>query len=237
MGLMTKSYYNTGSTGKTPFSVIEAYKTIRLRLIDALQKNNGKIVAISSPNASEGKSTTIVNLSLTFAQLDKKILLIDCDTRRSTIHTKLKMENKLGLSDIITGAVSVEEATFSYKPNLDIITSGTPMNNPTELLNSPTFDKLLTDASQKYDYIFIDTPPINIVSDALIVGKKCDGMVVILRAESTTYETFKVTLANINDLEINLIGVVMNDMKSPSEKYYKYSKYKYKYYSRYGYYK
>lgn len=223
---------------KVPFAVVEAYKTTRIHLISALDKIGGKIVAISSPNAAEGKSTTAINIAIALSQLNKKILVIDADSRRSTVHKKLKMENELGCLDIISGTVEFKDAVKSYNDWLDIITAGTQTSNPSELFSADSFGELLENIRDLYDYIIIDTPPINLVSDALVISQKCDGLLLIVRADVTTYDAFKRTVNSTTELNINVIGVIING--TDSEKSYKYSKYgrygKYGY-SRYGYYR
>ena len=217
----------TNTPNKTPFSVVEAYKNIRVRIVTDLAKINGKIIAISSTNASEGKSTTAINTAITLSQLNKKVLLIDGDTRRSTIHHKLKINNELGFLDLILGNSSVENTVKSYSPYLDVLTAGTAMSNPAEILSSSAFERVLTEFRNSYDYVVIDTPPINMVSDASVIAQKCDGLVMVVRAGSTTYEDFKHASTMVEELNINFLGVIMNGVETKGRK--KYYKYKYKY--------
>ena len=220
---------------KVPFAVVEAYKTTRIHLVSALDKIGGKVVAISSPNAAEGKSTTAINIAIALSQLNKKVLVIDADSRRSTIHKKLKMENALGCLDIINGTVTFEDAKVSHNDYLDIITAGTQASNPSELFSTDKFETLLNEIRDMYDYIIIDTPPINLVSDALVIAQKCDGLLLIVRADITTYEAFRRTLNSTTELNINVLGVVING--TDSERSYKYDKYGKYGYGRYGYYR
>ncbi len=228
----------SATQNKVPFAVVEAYKTTRIHLISTLEKINGKVVAISSPNAAEGKSTTAINIAIALSQLNKKVLVIDADSRRSTIHKKLKIENELGCLDIINGTVKFEDVVKKHNDCLDIITSGTQASNPSELFSTDEFGVWLTNIRDSYDYIIIDTPPINLVSDALVIAQKCDGLLLIVRADVTTYDAFKRTIDSTTELNINILGVVING--TDSEKSYKYGKYgrygKYGY-SRYGYYR
>jgi len=231
----TERLVGTDKQNKVPFAVVEAYKTTRIHLISTLNKINGKIVAISSPNAAEGKSTTAINIAIALSQLNKKILIIDADSRRSTIHKKLKMENELGCLDIICGSASFDDAKKSYNEYLDIITAGTQTNNPSELFSNDKFEEFLNEIRDSYDYIIIDTPPINLVSDALVIAQKCDGLLLIVRADITTYEAFKRTITSTTELNINVLGVVING--TDSERSYKYDKYRKYGYGRYGYYR
>jgi len=228
----------SATQNKVPFAVVEAYKTTRIHLISTLEKINGKVVAISSPNAAEGKSTTAINISIALSQLNKKVLVIDADSRRSTIHKKLKIENELGCLDIINGTAKFEDIIKKHNDYLDIITAGTQASNPSELFSTDSFGNWLNEIRDAYDYIIIDTPPINLVSDALVIAQKCDGLLLIVRADVTTYDALKRTINSTTELNINVLGVVING--TDSEKSYKYGKYgrysKYGY-SRYSYYR
>ncbi len=219
---------------KTPFSVVEAYKNIRVHLLSHLSSINGNTVVVSSPFASDGKSTTAINIAITLSHLSKKVLIIDADFRRSTIHKKLKITNGLGCTDIILGETKLEDVVINYNSYLDVITSGSITANPSELFVSAGFDQLLAEAKDIYDYVIIDTPPINIVSDTLVIAQKCDSLIIVARAGITTYEAFKSALDTAESLNINIMGAVLNGIDNQNNKYYRY-KYN-KYYKKHGYY-
>ncbi len=221
------------SRNKVPFSVVEAYKNLRMHVIALLEKDNSKVVAISSANASEGKSTTAINLAITLSQLNKKVIIIDADSRRATVHQKLKLENKKGCLDIINGDVELKDAISSYNQYLDVITAGSVFNNPTELYCSNAFERMVTELRNMYDYVVFDTPPINLVSDALAISQKCDGLILVVRTNVTTYEAFKNALISTKQLGIKVLGAVMNGLGSENNKYLKYGFYgAYRKYSR-----
>ena len=220
---------------RVPFAVVEAYKNIRIRLLSALAENNGKIIAFSSPNASEGKSTTAVNTAITLAQLGKKVIIVDADIRRATVNRKLRLPNEKGYTDVVSGGIALEEAILHYNEFLDVLPSGPVMSNPSESFVSLNFDRLLSDLRETYDYIIIDTPPINLASDALAIGQKCDGMLLVVRASVTSYASLKSALLSVNQLNINLLGTILNGAGAARNKYrsyYRYSKYGY---SKYAY--
>jgi len=220
-----------------PYAIVEAYKSLRVHLTSALSKINGKVIAISSPNASEGKSTTSVNIAIMLSQLNKKVLLIDTDSRRATVHQKLEIENNVGCLDVLSGEVKLKFAIQNYSPFLDILTTGKVSGNSSELFDSPAFDRLLAEVRDTYDYVVIDTPPINLVSDALVVSQKCDGILLVVRSAITTYEAFSQTHMSVEHLNINLLGVVLNGVGANANKYYKYKKiYGYNRYNKYSYY-
>lgn len=226
---------NPENPNAVPFSVVEAYKNIRVQLTAMLEKFGGKTIAISSPNASEGKSTTAVNMAITLSQLNKKVIIVDADIRRGTIHQKMKLENNVGCLDVLSGNVTFEEAVKHYNPYLDVLTCGKVANNSCELFDSPAFDSLIANLNGIYDYIIFDTPPVNLVSDALVLSKKCDGLIYIIRSGVTTYEAFRRAKSSMDRLGVNTLGVIINAVDSSSGKYYKYKYNKYGYYGKYGY--
>lgn len=222
---------------RVPFAVVEAYKNIRIRLIAALNEIDGNAVIFSSPNASEGKSTTTVNTAITLAQLGKKVIVVDSDIRRATVAHKLNLPNEKGVSDILSGEIEFKDTILHYNDYLDVLPSGPITPNVSELFVSDEFERLLSDLKETYDYVIIDGPPVNLVSDALAVGQKVDGMVLVVRSGITTYSSFKETLNSINQLNIKLLGTVLNGTgaaKNKYKSYYKYNKYGY---SKYAYYK
>ena len=215
---------------KVTFSIVEAYKNIRTNIIALMTKKDAKVIAISSPNASEGKSTTALNIAITVSQLEKKVLIIDADAHRPSIHKKLKIENELGILNLIVDSSKFEEAIHSHNDYLDVITCGTNTSKPSELLNSEKFDELLKEFKDKYDYIIIDTPPINPVSDALVIAQKADAIVLVVRAASTTHDAFKRASKSLSVLDLKIDGVIINGSDPHPKGYYK-SKYSY---YRYG---
>ena len=224
----------------TPFNIIESYKTIRANILFTIGTSDKKIIAISSSNPNEGKSTSAANLSITLAQTGSKVLLIDADMRKPVQHNNFKVTNSDGLSTLIIRKSTMDKAIKNdIIQNLDLLTSGSIPPNPSELLASENYKKLLDELSQKYDYIIIDTPPINVVSDAMVMKDSISGILLVIRYASTTYEELSSCMKQIELAQANMLGFVMNDIHhSRSSSYYNY-KYKYKYkkysYSEYGY--
>lgn len=222
----------TPEVSKTPFAIVESYKNLRTNIIAILAKKDAKVLAISSPNASEGKSTTSLNIAITLSQLNKKVVIVDTDSRKPTIHKKLRISNDKGCMDILLDNLPIRAVTVPYNENLDIITTGAKVKNPSELFSSPAFDRLLSDLSEIYDYVILDTPPINIVSDSLIIAQKCEAFVMIVRAGSTKYEAFEYAYDSLKVLGIELDGVVINGSNHKMG-YYSRGKYSYsRYFSR-----
>lgn len=225
---------NNASTRKVPFAIVESYKMIRTNLLFLLAQTNGKVIAISSSSSGEGKSTTAINAAIAFSQIDSKVLLIDADLRRSSIHKKLKLDNTNGLSNVIANFSTFDEAVTHFNPNLDILTAGPFPPNPSELLGSVSLETLLQNLRERYDYIIIDTPPINVVSDALVITPKTDGLVLIFRDMFTPHDALKRALAAANFANINVLGAIMNGSNPKTNRRYSYRKYSYGYKYRYG---
>lgn len=213
---------------KVPFAVAEAYKSIRTNLISLLEKDGKKVIVISSPNVSEGKSTTSINTAISLSQLNKKVLLIDADAHRPSVHHKLKLDNSVGLMELIAGTAEPDNAIKHYNSSLDIITTGDLPQNATEMFSTPEFDELLKLFREKYDCIILDAPPVNVLSDALVMGQKADGMVLIIRAGVTTHENLRRALSSAEVLDIDILGLILNGSDYGTKRYYK------KYYRSYN---
>lgn len=221
------------------FAVVEAYKNIRTNIMysmpqtSATQNKEGKVIVVTSPSAGEGKTTTCINIAITFAQLDKRILLIDCDLRKPKIHKYLQLDSMFrnnknaeddknknlrnGISEVLCGFDSLDSVIKqSVRTNLDVITAGGTPPNPVELLQSVEFTKCIKVLKNVYDYIIIDTPPISVVTDAVAVSKLSDGVVLLVKKEYSTYDLVDVALEKLNKAEANILGAVMIDSKDGS---------------------
>ncbi len=234
----------------TSFSIKEAYKSARTNIIFALGGEPGaKKVIFTSSEPSEGKSTTSLNVAITFAQTGARVILLDCDLRKPRIHRYIGTTRKNGLSDLLVGLTNADTAIrHSEKFNLDFIPAGQIPPNPAELLSSSAMEALLKYLGERYDYIFIDTPPVTTVSDATSMAQMVDGYVIVVRHNYSIYECLERALASLKFAEAKLLGFVMNDVRpmmgigygrygSYSSKYRYSSKYKYGGYDkrRYGY--
>lgn len=229
---MAKSYTNKyknkrQESGQAPFAVVEAYKSIRTNLLFSLSQDNENIVCISSSIPGEGKSSCAVNLAIAFSQLNNKVLLIDADLRRPSVYRKLKLQNNNGLSSVLVGFCNLADATQHINPNFDVLTSGPIPPNPAELLESENMKKLLISLSKIYNYIIIDTPPINVVTDAMVIAKQTSGIVLVAKNRDTTHEQLNKAFEIISFSNIRLLGVVLNDSSYTPSKYDKYKGYRY----------
>jgi len=180
---------------------------------------------VSSAGPGEGKSTTITNLAITYAQSERKVILIDADLRKPTAHHTFSISNRFGLSTVLSQQCSLEEAIqHSNVPGMDLITAGAIPPNPAEMLNSKRMIALIDELRQKYDVILIDAPPLLAVTDAQIVAAKSDGVVLVVDQGRVKRDIAKKAVQNLQSVNARILGVVLNNVKrkAKEEAYYYY---------------
>lgn len=208
---------------KKPKSIpAESYRVLRTNIqYSSIDKKIERILVTSS-EPGEGKSTTSGNLALTFAQDEKKVLLIDCDLRKPSIHKKFKISNNLGLSNVILDKSKLSKALVKRSEYLDILPSGKVPPNPSELLGSKALEELLDELDDVYDVIILDTPPLHAVTDAQILSTKVDGVLLVVRAEKTKKDSVIAAKESLKKVNANILGAVLNGGESSRGKYYYY---------------
>lgn len=200
------------------FLYTESYNHLRTNImftVSALQTNK-KTVVISSCNPNEGKTTTSTNLAISLAKLKKKVLIIDADLRKPSVHKFFGVKPGIGLSDVLLGASASEAIIGIEGLNLDFLPAGTIPPMPAELLASPLFSDLIAEFEQIYDYIIIDTPPILVVSDALSLANVAAGMLLVSRYMGTTYPEIDKAILSLKLTNFNLLGTVIVGSKNNS---------------------
>lgn len=214
--------------------VAEAYRTFRTNMVSMPEAQDAKSFLITSSGPKEGKTTTVGNLAITLAQMYSKTLLVDCDMRRPMIHNLFFLKRENGLSRYLTenGVELSDIIKPSGIPNLDIITSGHVPPNPSEILSSKKVEQFFKEAKEQYDYILVDSPPIIAVTDALILARKVDKMVLVVRTNLTERDIINQAKLLLGNVGVTAVGVVVNGIEV--KKYY--SGYKYYYYYYYYYY-
>lgn len=218
-----------------PFDVVESYKSIRTNITFSLSTMDRKIFAVSSANPGEGKSTTSANIAIALAQGGNRVLLIDADMRKSVQHKVFGLKNKNGLSSAISKMSKLDECIQKdVMENLDVMTAGPTPPNPSELLASEQMTTILNELSEKYKVIVIDTPPVNVVTDAMELAKSISGIVMVVRYAQTTDEDIAAAHKKIEFAQMNLLGFILNNIKTKHNGKY-YSKYGSKYYYKKGY--
>ncbi len=225
------------------FRIEESYKTIRANIMFSVMKKGCKTVVVTSSAPNEGKTTTTVNLAVSLSQADQKVLLIDGDLRKPKVHQYFSVPNSPGLTNYLGDKISVRKHADLFSvihpteyDNLCVLCSGSIPPNPAELLGSELMADFLHDVSKDFDYIIIDTPPINVVSDSLPLIRESDGVVLVVRSNQSTHPELQRALASLEFIDAKILGFVVNFTESKAGKY---SKGKYGYggylYGRYSY--
>lgn len=209
------------------FVVKEAYNSIRTNLLFTQKGEKCPIFVVTSPTANNGKTINSVNLAISYAQMGKKTLIIDSDMRNPTIHRMFNIPLKDGLSEILAGITDSISVTSTDIENLSVLPSGQIPPNPAELLGSDRMNKLLDFVKEHFDCVFIDSPPVNIVTDATIFASNVTGYILIVKSGVTDREDIKYSVSTLEQVNANILGFILNDVPLKDGKYY--SKYKNRY--------
>ena len=200
--------------------VAEAYRTLRTNIQYSSFDKEIKTIAVTSAEMAEGKSTVAGNIALTFAQSEKKVILIDCDLRNPSVHENFKVSNLVGISEVLLGKATLEESVQKHNDNLYFLTSGKIPPNPSEMLASLAMIKLIEKLKEEYDIVVLDTPPLNVVTDAQILSVKVDGTILVVRAEITKKDVVIEAKNLLDKVGANIIGTVLYAVKNTKSKYY-----------------
>jgi capsular exopolysaccharide synthesis family protein len=212
----------------------EAYRTLRTNLLFSAAVHRLRRIVITSPGPAEGKSLTAANLSIALAQQGHRVLLIDCDLRRSRIHKMFGEPQGPGLTDVLVGQRAISDAVrVTTVPGLSILPSGTHPPNPAELLGSDSMRTLLDKLSESYDLLVIDTPPLLAASDAAIISTISDGALVVVRAGRTERTALQTAIQQLATVGARVLGTVLNDPDAEVPKYARYYGYYYNNYYEY----
>ena len=195
----------------TPFPISEAHNTIRSNMLFSSELQTGVIV-VTSPNANDLKTTTSINLAISLTQMGAKVLLIDADLRNPSIYRQFKIGNKRGLSSVLVGYDRFEDAIVTnVVPKLDFLPAGPMPPRPAELLGSSAMIEFMSACADQYDFTIIDTSPVNVVSDALVMSGESDGIVLVTRAKKTRYNELDKAIKTVSIAKANIIGLVLTD--------------------------
>lgn len=198
----------------------EAYRVIRTSIQFAQAGKELQTIALTSCTPNEGKSTTIANLAVVLTQAGKSVLLIDCDMRNPTVHKNFNLSNKVGLSSCISMGTALSDAVQKTSiEGLYALTGGVIPPNPSELLGSEQMKNVLQRAKEQYDYVLIDTPPVMPVTDALIVSRFVDGMILVIASAEIKVEMARDVKNQLVNAGANILGVVLNKVRSEHRGY------------------
>ena len=206
----------------------ESYRSIRTALLLSSADNPVKTVAVTSALPGEGKTVSVANLAITLAQSGKTVLVVDADLRRPRQHRLFKVKNTFGLTTYLTDTVGIKEVVKSTEiPNLFVVNAGPIPPNPAELLGSDKMSRFIRMMADECDFILFDLPPMLEISDALVLGAKVDGMVLVVQGDKTSREALKKAREKLDLLKVRTIGVIINNVTVPHHGYYYYKGYHY----------
>lgn len=206
--------------------IAEAYRKIATNIEFSNIDNDIKTIMVTSARQDEGKTTTICNLAMVMTELKKKILLVDLDLRKPAVHKTFKLTNKKGLTDILINKDNYKSYLHNVYEGLDVLTTGIIPANPTEIINSKALKELIKEMSQSYDYIFLDAPPVMLVSDPITISTYSDAVVMAIEHGKTEKDLAKKAVESLKQVNANIIGAVLNNIPvSKQSNYYYYRSY------------
>ena len=214
-----------------PFQLEEAYKALRTNLQFVCTDRNIKKILITSSAPGEGKSTITINLGIALAQVGHKVIIVDADMRKPKIHNYLKLQNFPGLTNVLAKTNTLEEAV-QYCPELGIsvMTCGPIPPNPAELIETKMMENILNQLAEEYDYVLIDSPPASFITDASVLSKHADGVLMVFLHGSITFEIVALSIKNLKSAGANILGGILNNVDTEKTG-------KYNYYRNYNYYR
>lgn len=199
---------------RSPIS--EAYRTLRTNLSFYSVDAPIRTLVVTSPNAEAGKSTTVANLAVTMAQSGRRTILVDCDLRRPQLHEFFKVENGRGLTDMVLDETFAPPLQPTGVDNLWLITSGTKPPNPADLLGSRQLDRVIETLSQQADIVLFDAPPVLGVTDAVVLGAKVDGVLLVVKAGKTRREHAEQAKDLLEKARVKIVGVTLTNAPKDS---------------------
>ena len=206
---------------KLPKSITaESYRSLRTNIQYSSIDKHVKTLVVTSSNAGEGKSTVAGNLAYTFFQGGKRVLIIDCDLRKPSLHRKFNVSNEVGLTDVLVGTSELNKVMKKIDDNLYLLTTGTLPPNPAEIIGSNTMENFLDECKINFDYIILDTPPILPVTDSKLLAIKADATVLVVRSEISKSKHVSQAFKELEKVNANVIGTILNDVEVHSERLY-----------------
>ncbi|MED3834990.1 CpsD/CapB family tyrosine-protein kinase [Peribacillus frigoritolerans] len=203
--------------------ITEQYRLIIQNIQYSSVDKEVKSIVITSSEPNDGKSTTAANLAIVMAQQGKKVVLVDADLRKPSVHYPFNLSNIHGLTSVLTKQIGLEKAISKTDiPNLDILTSGPLPPNPSTILNSRAIEIVIDELRAAYDYIILDTPPVLVVADSQIVANKCDGVIMVVASGKTNKQNAVKAKELLTKANSALLGVVLNGMETDNSNYYYY---------------
>lgn len=227
----SKEVVETVTQVRPQSQMAESYRALRTSLLLSNLGAPPKVIMVTSARPQEGKTTTSINTAIVLAQKGVRVLLIDGDLRRPSVHKTLGMGPRAGLSNVLTGSATVQQtiAVSPILPNLFILPAGTPPPNPAELLASTNMRDLIAELRPQYDHILIDTPPTLSVTDAVVLSPRADATILVIRSSQTTKQALRRARDILTQVNAHVAGVLLNAVDLTSPDYYYYYEYQGKY--------
>lgn len=221
-------------TVEEPLSIAaESYRRVKTSLEFAVLDKKLQVIQACSSMQGEGKSVTVLNVAATYAEEGKKVLVIDLDFRRPKLHRAFNVENKDGITDVLAGHITLDQAIKHSDNGIDCLNRGSKVPYPTVILGSDAIKELFETLRKEYEYIIVDCPPILAVSDATVISKLCDGCLFVVSQTKTEKNAAKEAVKILKDNGVNILGCVFVNISAKKSNYYS-SKYKYYYQSYFG---
>lgn len=219
-----------------PFEYVEAHKALRTNFNFITANNKNRKVVVTSTLRDEGKSSLAINLAISLVQADNKVLLIDADLRNPSLHRYLQIVNdtKQGLSNLLSGNVKVGNCLIKTQYGFDVIAGGPIPPNPAELIASDSMRDLLNIATQHYDYIICDAPPVGIITDAAALSPLCDGVLYVVRQKYANKNQVRDAIKKLQTVNAKILGAVMTQCINLSKNGNRYGRGGYRYRYNYG---
>jgi capsular exopolysaccharide synthesis family protein len=209
-------------------AIAECCRSLRTNILFSAADRQVKTIVVSSANPQEGKTTSVIYLGTTMAQSGQRVLLIDTDMRRPRLHASLGIPRQTGLSNLILGDIEYDEAIKSTSiPNLFVLPCGPLPPNPAELLMSQRFANVLSELSSRFDRLILDSPPLQVVADAVVLSKQADGCILVARAGKTVRDDLKRSAHQLRKVSGNIFGVIVNAIEPDQRSGYYYTYYGY----------
>ncbi len=200
----------------TSLHVMEAYRMARTNLMYTAKGSGVRVFGVTSAAPHDGKSLTCANLAISFSMAGKKVLLIDCDMHRSTQNVSFGITAQSGLSEYLTGLCETPEICETEYENVHLLCAGRRPPDPSELLQGDRFASLIMKAKTEYDCVFLDLPPLNIISDATVIAPYLDGYVFVVRAKQSDRYDVQNAIDAIEHVEGKVLGFILNDIEHRS---------------------
>lgn len=200
----------------SPFPFTESFSTLRTNLSFVTAASDAKTILVTSALPGEGKSTTAINLAITLAKDNKKVILVDADLRKPSVQRYLRIQpgSMQGLTSVLTRRSTIKESIGYYESlGIDVMVAGTRPPNPAELIALPLMKELIEELRLTYDYIIVDAPPAAVVSDPAVLSRVCDGALLVVRQNFSTHQDVLEAKSNLLKVDTNIMGVILNDYK------------------------